>query len=174
MLELFFAAIFAMVATHGRVEGPIHAIYAGGPWGTDQKSEGIAGAAITPGAAVVSAATDGNIQEAAAGATKSTFLGIAAENVRWDADDFFTDHPINEAAQYYAKQATEVFALIVPGSAALVYGNRLKVGAGGALEKFVEGTDNENLAVAKYIGRADYSPPGTGTPRALCVIGGGA
>lgn len=174
MIEILFAALVAMVFSHGRVDGPANQIYAGGAWGTDQKSIYIANGAITPGAGTTAHATDGQIAEGAGGATKSTFTGIAADNIRHDATTFFTDHPTGEEVQTYQKPGAEVFAIIVNSSAALVHGNRLKMGTGGGFEKFVEGTDDENLALLTYIGRADLTPPASGVNRYLCRIGGDA
>lgn len=182
MFELIWA-ILAMVLTHGRVEGPANGVYAGGAWGTDQKAEGIAAAAVTPGAILVTGSTDGQVQEA--GARAIAIVGVAAENIKFGIESFLTDHASGDPVQYYSKPGTEFFGIIKNSSAALVYGDLLQTAANGELEKFDPAVDPTSLAtvdssasaaygtsVARYIGRADVTPPASGVNRYLCALGG--
>lgn len=175
-----FLALVAMALAHGHATGPANGVYAGGPI-RPALNEKMADGAVTPGAILVTSATDGKVAEA--GAAARAVVGVAAENESYlnTAGSYLTDFADGKPVPYYSTPGTQFYGIIKASSAALVYGDLLQTAAGGELEKFdPDETSTATLsggvgtAVARYMDPADLTPGGSAVRKLCTFLGGGA
>lgn len=181
----FVLALVAMALAHGHATGPANGVFAGGAI-PPAKRELMADGAVTPGAMLVTSATDGKVSEA--GALAKGVVGIAAENDSYlnTSGSYLTDFADGKPVPFYDAPGTQFYGIIKANSAALVFGDLLQCAANGELEKYAPDIDPTSLAtvdssttaalgtaVARYMDPADFAPGGTAT-RKLCTFLGGA
>ena len=149
-------------------------VYVGG--GIDP-TERIAGAAVTPGAIVVTeGTTDGECIETADAEDGSRALGYALDNASaadpavGTAKDLRTDYDTGDTVRINRHVGSRFMGIIKASSAALIEGDRLKAAASGEMEKFVKGTDDDVEAIARYAETADFTPGGSAA-RKVCIWG---
>lgn len=146
-------------------------VYAGGPY--ERAEYKAASGGVTPGAVLISGATDGECAEAGAGAV--AILGVCAENYNVGAATFRTDIDAAKRVLILTSPGVRFMGILKPAGAALVAGDLLKTAAGGKLEKWDSAVDDGSKAVARFIEKADRTPHATNDEYALCaLVKGGA
>lgn len=121
-----------------------------------------AASAITPGAVVVTNATDGQIDEAGAGAANA--LGYAMDNTTEGATDLRGDYASGDSVPVNVATGS-LFMGILANNESISTGDSLKTAASGELAAFTATTsaadnDGSDEEVAVYVGKADQAPTG--------------
>lgn len=165
----FVIALLAMALSHGFATGPANGVYAGGSIRPGQR-ELMADGAVTPGAMLITSATDGKVAEA--GDAAANVVGIAGENESYlnTSGSYLTDFGTGTPVPFYFTPGIMFYGIIKASSAALVFGDGLACAANGELRKAVEG----EAIVATYQDPADFAPGGAATRKLCQFIGPGA